>query len=130
MALAKLGKKQNSRTLSSPAVRIDMLFRLSNPCHPCRPEALEEFFPFQESPPSDMLSAEDATQVSSVFVTELTLSAVSQMCSALMSPTAPEWPQSTSTPPATVSSITQCNARVCISGPACEGGASLTSLVS
>jgi hypothetical protein len=35
--------------------------------------------PFQESPPSDVLSAEDATQIGSVFVTELILSAVSQM---------------------------------------------------
>ena len=58
-----------------------LLFRLSNPCRPFRrPVALEQFFPFQESPPPDMLSAEDAAQVSSVFVTELTtLSAVSQM---------------------------------------------------
>src|SRR2546421_1178989 len=45
-----LSQKQNSRTLSSPAVRIYMLFRLSNPCRPFRPVALEEFFPFQESP--------------------------------------------------------------------------------
>src|SRR6266480_2758031 len=97
---------------------------------PIPPGGIGGVFPSQESPPPDMLSAEDAAQVSSVFVTELTLSAVSQMCSALMSPTAPEWPQSTSTPPATVSSITQCNTRVCTSGPACGGGASLTSLVS
>src|SRR5882724_399267 len=55
--------KQNSRTLLSPAVRIHTVIRLSpeilrgfgrdglnNPCRPCRPVALEEFFPFQESP--------------------------------------------------------------------------------
>src|SRR6266487_2255927 len=43
-------RKANSRTLSSPAVRIHTVIRLSNPCRPCRPEASEEFFPFQESP--------------------------------------------------------------------------------
>jgi hypothetical protein len=56
---------QNSRTLSSPAVRIHTVIPLSispeilrdfdrdglnNPCRPFRPVALEEFFPFQESP--------------------------------------------------------------------------------
>jgi hypothetical protein len=57
------GRKKNSRTLSSAAAVIHLLFRLSpeilrgfgrdglnNPCRPCRPVASEEFFPFQESP--------------------------------------------------------------------------------
>jgi hypothetical protein len=61
-ALRSYRVKQNSRAISDPAAVIHLLFRLSispeilrgfrinNPCRPYRLEALEEFFPFQESP--------------------------------------------------------------------------------
>jgi hypothetical protein len=43
-------EEQNSRSLSTLDAQFILLFQLSNPCRPCRLEALEEFFPFQESP--------------------------------------------------------------------------------